>query len=147
MRRKLCPHFEHLFWKKVSADTLPQTSTFLESEVWEHFFPHCNPQFSYIYQKNNEVSLKNVFHLFPPMNDSGKKSPRRLRHPAAQSSVKQLQRYYSLSCLWWKQWHSHASVGNKGVHSSRVIQFFVSWLSPQTQKSGDELMFTRVAET
>jgi len=98
-------------------------------------------------QKNNEVSLTNAFYLFPHMNDSRNKSPSRLRYPPAQSSVKQLRRYYSPSCPWWKQCHSYASVGSKGVHSSRVIQSFVSWLSVQTQKARDKLMFTRTVET
>lgn len=69
--------------------------------------------------EKKDYLLTNVFHLLPHMNGFGKESPRRLRHPPAQSSVKQLQRYYSLSRLWWKQCHSYASMGNKGVHSFR----------------------------
>lgn len=143
------------FWKfilkKISVDTLPHTFKLLQSEVWKHF-PHTHThsttlQFSYIYKKIMKSCLQMYFIFFPHMNDFGKKSPRRLRHPPAQSSVKQLRHYYSLSCPWWKQCHSYASVGNKGVHSSRVIQLFVSWLSLQTQKAGDELMFTKTAET
>lgn len=146
MRRKIHPYFENLFWKKLVLT--PATHLQISTE-WSLFifYPQYNSQFSYIFKKNNEVLLTNVFHLFPHVNGFGKKSPRRLKYPPAQSSVKQLQRYYSLSCLWWKQCHSYASVGNKGVHSSGVIQFFVPWLSLQTQKTGNELMFTRTAET
>lgn len=143
---------ESTFWKcilkELRANTLTHNFEFLLSEVWVFGVILPTVQLSvFLYlQKNNEVLLTNVFHLFPHVNDFGKKSPRRLRHPPAQSSVKQLQRYYSLSCPWWKQCHSYASVGNKGVHSSRVIQFFVFWLSLQTPRAGDELMFTRTAE-
>lgn len=143
---------ESTFWKfilkKVSANTLPHTFKFLLSEVWVFgvILPTVQLSVFLHLQKNNEVLLTNVFHLFPHVNDFGNKSPRRLRHPPAQSSVKQLQCYYSLSCPWWKQCHSYASVGNKGVHSASVIQFFVFWLSLQTQRAGDELMFTRTAE-
>lgn len=148
MKRKFHPCFENLFWKKVSADSLPHTFKFLQSEVWVclFFFPQYNSVFLHL-GKKNEVLLTNVFHLFPHVNGFGKKSPRRLKYPPAESSVKQLRRYYSLSCPWWKQCHSYASVGNKGAHSSGVIQFFVPWLSLQTQKAGDKLMFNRTAET
>lgn len=149
MKRKLHPYFENLFWKKLVLTPCHTPRNFyrVKSEC-VYFFPQYNSQFSYTYKKKkkNEVLLTNVFHLFPHVNGFGKKSPRRLKYPPAQSSVKQLRRYYSLSCLWWKQCHSYASVGNKGVHSSGVIQFFVPWLSLQTQKAGDKLMLTRTAE-
>lgn len=150
MRRKLCPHFENLFWKKLVLTPchIPSNCYRVKSESISPTHTHSTTlQFSYIYKKIMKSCLQMYFIFFPHMNDFGKKSPRRLRHPPAQSSVKQLRHYYSLSCPWWKQCHSYASVGNKGVHSSRVIQLFVSWLSLQTQKAGDELMFTKTAET
>lgn len=148
MKRKLHPYFENLLWKKLVLTPCHIPSNFYraKSECVYFFSTVQLSVFLHLRKKKNEVLLTNVFHLFPHVNGFGKKSPRRLKYPPAQSSVKQLQCYYSLSCLWWKQCHSYASVGNKRVHSSGVIQFFVPWLSLQTQKSGDKLMFTRTAE-
>lgn len=60
MKRKLHPYFENLFWKKVSADSLPHTFKFLQSEVWVclFFFPQYNSVFLHLGKKKWSLAYK-----------------------------------------------------------------------------------------
>lgn len=66
MRRKLCPHFENLFWKKLVLTPCHVPSNCYRVKSESIFFPppQYNSSVFLHLQKNNEVLLTNVFHLF-----------------------------------------------------------------------------------